>query len=438
MTRRRLSLRFALLVALVAPALAVAQTPAPPAAADKAAVKTQPDVAASSEILAHVATLRGLPVLHPVTNGLKSRDDIRAMVLKDMTESTTPAKMRDTTALLKFLGLVPVDFELEKETVALLTEQIAGFYDPKTKIFYLADWIPLGEQRPIMAHELTHALTDQHFNLRRFEKWPDGDGDAELAARALVEGDATALMIEYALSERGIPHDVGRLPISLVDLLQDGGDGGDSDHPVFSKAPAVMRESLQFPYVYGAGFVQALLKAGSWTRVGDAYRALPASTEQVLHPEKYLADERPVAVALPDVSKLLGAGWQRVDQDVNGEFGYFLILKDKLPERQAATAAAGWGGDRYAFYLDASRTKGTLVQSSVWDSEAEAGEFFAAYAERIMRRHALTDSGGASATVKQWTTPDGAARIERVGNRVVVVEGFRGADVAPVFKRLLQ
>jgi hypothetical protein len=427
-----------LVAALAAPALAQAPAPMAPAASDKAAVRIAADRAVSNRVLDEVAKLRGLPVLRPVTNGLKSRDDIRAIVLRDLSESTTPAEMHDTSVLLRFLGLVPADFELERETVALLTEQIAGFYDPKTKVFYLADWIPIPEQQTIMAHELTHALADQHFDLRRFEKWPDGDGDAELAARALIEGDATAVMIEYGLAERGVAHDLGALPVSIADLLREGARAQDPEHPVFSNAPEVMRESLQFPYVAGVGFVQALLKAGSWPRVSDAYRALPASTEQALHPEKYLAGERPVAVALPDVSALLGTGWRRVDEDVNGEFGYYLILKDKLPEREAAAAAAGWGGDRYGFYVDASRTTGTLVHVSVWDSDAEATEFFAAYVERTVRRYGLTDSGAAGPNAKQWVTSEGIARVERVGNRVFVVEGFRGADIAPIFKRLLQ
>jgi hypothetical protein len=358
------------------------------------------------------------------------------MVLKDLAESSTSAQMRDSTALLRFLGLVPADFQLERETISLLTEQIAGFYDPKTKIFYLADWIPEAEQRTVMAHELTHALADQHFDLRRLEKWPDGDGDAELAARALVEGDATAMMIEYELAERGLPHDLGQFPVSLVDLMREGAGADDPDHPVFSHAPAVMRESLQFPYVYGAGFVQALLKAGKWSSVSAAYKTFPASTEQVLHPEKYLANEAPVKIALPDLSSALGAGWRRADADVNGEFGYALILKGELPDAEAASAAAGWGGDRYGFYLDASGERATLVHVSAWDSETEANEFFSAYAQRCVKRYGCTDAGDVAPGVKQWQTPEGIVRLERRGARVVAVEGFRGADAAPILKRL--
>lgn len=424
------------LTTAVAAGLATAQMPAPAPAATAAPAGGVRELAVSAELLDEVARLRGLAVLRGVPSGLKSRSDIESLVLKDISENATPAELADASSLLRFLGLVEEGFDLERETVALLTEQIAGFYDPRTRNFYLADWIPLDEQRTVIVHEMTHALADQHFDLRRFEKWPDGDADAELAARALVEGDATALMIAFMLQERGLPHDLGRIPFSLTEMLRQSVSAPDAERPVFAKTPVVLRESLQFPYVYGAGLVQRLLREGSWARVSDAYRALPASTEQVLHPEKYLAGEPAVHVELPDLAAALGEGWRRVDTDVNGEFGYRLILGSQLGEREAAEAAAGWGGDRYAFYLDRARRAPLFVHVSVWDSEAEAGEFFSAYAERTRRRFKAEGDGRSGPNVRLWRTPEGLVRIERSGTRVVAVEGFRGADVAPLLARL--
>src|SRR4030095_462220 len=110
---------------------------------------------------------------------------------------TTPGEMHAAELVLKKLGLVPADFQYAPFIVKLLTEQVAGYYDPRVQRFYLADWIELEGQKPVMAHELTHALQDQHFNLRRFEDWPKGDSDAELAVHALIEGDATLAMTLY-------------------------------------------------------------------------------------------------------------------------------------------------------------------------------------------------------------------------------------------------
>ncbi len=407
-----------------------APSAAPAATADRPVASTPgPSDVTADRVLSDVSRLRELRILRAVPSGLKSRDDIRAMVLHDMAEHTTPAKMRTTSRMLEFLGLVDAGFSLEREAVSLLTEQIAGFYDPRTRFFYLADWIPIDEQRAIMAHELTHALTDQHYDLKRFEDWPDGDSDAELAARALVEGDATALMIEYSLDQRGAPYDLSRIPVSLTEILRAGASTADAEHPAYAGAPEVLKQNLQFPYVYGAGFVQALLRSGSWTRVDDAYRSLPVSTEQVIHPDKYLSGDRPAPVAITDVSRRLGPGWHRVDSDVNGEFGYYLILRDVLDEKVSSKAAAGWGGDRYGFYSDAKGENFTLLQASVWDSTGDAQEFFEAYARRIELRYGLTPATQYNVSAIDWKTDIGTVRIERSGSRVVIVEGYRGDDV---------
>jgi hypothetical protein len=391
-------------------------------------------LSASDEILKKVSAIRGLPVLRPVPSVLKSREDIEALVVKDLRESSKPGEFATATAFLKFLGLVGPDFELERETTALLTEQIAGFYEPKTQFFYLADWIPVDEQRPVIAHELMHALADQHFDLKRLEKWPEGDGDARLAAHALVEGEATALMIEYSLRERGLPSDLAAMPISLTDVLKAGVTEPDPDHPVYANAPEILKQTLQFPYVYGAGFVQSLVRNGAWRRVDACYRSLPTSTEQVMHPEKYLSGEAPVLLSLPDVAPILGSGWRRVDQDVSGEFGYFLLLKAADSEKRAAEAAAGWAGDRYGFYLEGNTGRATFVHRSAWDTPKDASEFFAAYAARLAKR--FDGTPGTSPTLREWRSTEGIVRIERHGNEVLVVEGYRGADSARLVKSL--
>jgi hypothetical protein len=392
-------------------------------------------LSASDEILKKVAALRGLAVLRPVESGFKSRGDIQALVMKDLAESSKPEEFATATAMLKFLGLVASDFELRRETTALLTEQIAGFYEPKTRIFYLADWIPLDEQRPVIAHELAHALADQHFDLRRFEKWPEGDGDAKLATHALVEGEATAIMVEYSLKERGLPADLASIPASLTDILKMGISEPDPTHPVFSNAPDVLRQSLQFPYVYGAGFVQEVIRKRTWRGVDDCYRALPVSTEQIMHPDKYLSGEVPVRIAIPDVSALLGAGWRRADVDVTGEFGYFILLKATQPEKRAAAAAAGWAGDNYGFYLDATGSQATYVHKSVWDTPSDAEEFFDVYTARVSKRFGTSPSI-AQANRVEWRTREGSVHLERRGTTVLVVEGFKGRSMAPVLKAL--
>jgi hypothetical protein len=154
-------------------------------------------VATTQAVLEETSEIRELPILRPVKSGAQTRVEIQRMVIRNLDEDTSPAEMHAAEVMLKKRGLVAADFEYRAFMIRLLTEQVAGYYDPKTQEFFLADWIDLEGQKPVMAHELTHALQDQHFNLRRFQHWPKGDSDAELAAHALIEGDAVLAMTIY-------------------------------------------------------------------------------------------------------------------------------------------------------------------------------------------------------------------------------------------------
>src|SRR4051812_25685063 len=206
---------------------------------------------ATDDVLKTVSRMRELAVKEPVKSAFKTRDEIEQSVMRDLDESTPPAEFDASQKTLLKLGLVPQNFQLREYVVKLLREQVAGFYEPKTKEFYLAAWLPLAEQKKVMAHELMHALQDQHFNLRRFEKWPKGDADAELAAHALVEGEATLIMIIYDLEQSGLRGiDITKIDSLTERLLDNDAEASDPNYPVLSAAPRVLRENLQFPYIY--------------------------------------------------------------------------------------------------------------------------------------------------------------------------------------------
>src|SRR5215213_4142682 len=343
-------------------------------------------VEATKEVLTETSDLRQLPILRPVKSGTQSRDQIQRFLIKNMDEDSSPAEMHASEVALKKLGLVPQDFEFRPFIISLLTEQVAGYYDPRQQEFFLADWIDLDGQKPVMAHELTHALQDQHFNLRRFEKWPKGDSDAELAAHALVEGDASLVMAHY----------VARNPARIIALMKSMG-ASESGAEEINRAPRALRESLLFPYEQGMKWAQALYKREGWPLISTAYKELPQSTEQILHPEKYFAREAPVKLALADITGALGPGWKRIDTDVNGEWSYYLILDEFLKSPQESRkAAAGWGGDRYSVYEESKSGKACLVHLSSWDTAQDADEFFDAYVKRTERRYkaAARISGG--------------------------------------------
>src|SRR6266536_2021453 len=406
-------------------------------------------IATSVAVLKETSELRELSILRPVKSGAQSRAEIERMIVKNLDEQTTPAEMHATELTLKKLGLAPADFQYRPFIVKLLTEQVAGYYDPKAQQFYLADWIDLEGQKPVMAHELTHALQDQHFNLRRFENWPKGDSDAELAVHALIEGDATLAMTLY----------MAKNPLVALAFSRSLTTGVATEQ--FNQAPRAIRESLIFPYMQGMEWATQLYRRGGWTMVSNAFTRLPLSSEQIIHPEKYFNYERPIKIALPDVTNLLNAGktadgrqqiadsnqqtavgrqqadgatgassapgrakissrrstvhpqlpaahlplptahrslptaqgplptaaWHRIDSDVNGEWTYYLILDQFFNSpAESKRAAAGWGGDRYAIY-EGPNDEVFLAQIAAWDTENDAREFFDAYVKRTELRY---------------------------------------------------
>ncbi|HEX8178218.1 MAG TPA: hypothetical protein VF525_01605 [Pyrinomonadaceae bacterium] len=383
--------------------------------------------AATEEVLRETSEVRKLAVLHPVKSGVQSRAEIERMLIQNLDEESKPAEIRASELALKKLGLVPTDFQLRPFIIKLLTEQVMGYYDPRTKIFYLADWVNLDEQQPVMAHELTHALQDQHFDLRRFEHWPKGDSDAELAAHALVEGDAMVSMSFYVM------RDLKR----AVAMMKSVSGGGATEQ--IDRAPRALRESLLFPYEQGMTWVQQLYKRGGWPQVSQAFTALPQSTEQVLHVDKYFAHEAPIKLNVPDLAKTLGKGWQRIDYDVNGEWNYYQLLVEYLPTtEEAERAAAGWGGDRYAVYEQGQTGRVCLAQVTSWDTAQDAREFYDAYAKRTARRYnastpdVRTDKQTSAQSL--WHTNEGAVVVQLQGKHVLVLEGL--PDKASISKLL--
>jgi hypothetical protein len=376
-------------------------------------------IATTDAVLKETSELRELSILRAVKSGAQSRSDIERMIIKNLDTDTTPAEMHAAEVLLDVFGLAPKDFAYRDFLIKLLTEQVAGYYDPKAQQFYLADWIELEGQKPVMAHELTHALQDQHFNLKRFEKWPDGDSDAELAAHALIEGDATLAMTLY----------LAKHPMVALAFIRSVQSQQISSE-VFKRAPRVLRESLMFPYEQGSTWATQLYRKGGWEMVSQAYNKLPQSSEQILHPEKYFASEAPMKVTVPDLKTLLGPKWKLIDTDVNGEWGCYLILDEYLNSAaESKRAAAGWGGDQFVLYEGPSADDVFVAKFTSWDTAADAREFFDAYLKRTWKRYPDAKATETISTTErgerhEWKAPSGRGVLELRGSRVLILEGI--------------
>lgn len=325
-----------------------------------------PNASLRDEIENNVAEIRGLEPLETVTTTLLTKEELRLRVENDLLEDYTEEDAHNDYLMLTAFDFLPPDFDLYTFTRDLYSEQIAGFYDPDTDEFVVisADDELDADEQLTHAHEYMHALQDQYYVLDLDND--ERDDDAATAYLALIEGEAVLLQSLYLVS--GFV-DINEFFAALENA---------PETPVLDNAPPVLANSLLFPYTTGLEFVQTLFEQDGFAALDDAWQNLPQSTEQILHPERYLAGDTPQLVTLPPLTGTLGAGWYLVDENVLGEFMVREYLSQQLTPEQVNTAVTGWGGDRYAVYTNRDENI-AMVLRLVWDSDDDATEFAALY-----------------------------------------------------------
>jgi hypothetical protein len=318
------------------------------------------------QIKTDTAKLRGLEPKKKVPEQFITQQQLNENLKRDMAEDYTPEEARRDAVALWLLRLVnDPSIDLYQLYLDLLTEQVAGYYDPeKDELFVLGNQQRLSPlARQTLAHEFVHALQDQHYDLEKLLPEETEDDDRSLAVRALVEGDATMAGLMYAyryLSKE-----------DFADMLE---ESQSASTEVLDRSPRYIRESLLFPYDAGSEFVSRLIEQGGFERVNQALADPPASTEQVMHPDKYLNSPRdnPLPVPMPPLTDTLGTGWKQTDQGTLGEFDLKVMLEDN-GVTPADEAAAGWGGGRYALYQRGEAA--LMIVDTRWDTPADAREF---------------------------------------------------------------
>ncbi|HKA88567.1 MAG TPA: hypothetical protein VKE22_12945 [Haliangiales bacterium] len=366
-----------------------------------------------------VSKLRGLPVKRPIARGVLTRDQIEKRILERIAEDYAEADVAGEERCMKRLGLFPADLDYKDVMVKLLREQVAGFYDPYRKELYLADWIADEMQKIVMVHEIDHALQDQSFDLVKFTQPKKDNGDEQVARQALVEGDGVAVMFEYMMpgSDPWADDRVANM-MGLLSGLSGGAE--------FDKAPLLLRETLLFSYEKGLRFVAAARKTRPWSDIDAMYANPPQSTEQILHPEKYRAREKPIAIKPGKLATL--AGWKRVWSNVLGELVFSIYFREwGIEKARALRAAEGWGGDRVQLFAppdDDGKRVGALVliDESAWDAEADAVEAFDALVEAAAK--ANDKQIDKQPTYAEWTSLGAVTTfVERRKDRVVYAIG---------------
>ena len=306
----------------------------------------QADQAVYAAIESQVEAIRELHAQKTVTPVLLDSQGVRDWLTKANAEQTNHQALADESRVFIHLGLLPAGSSLEQMELDLDAGQVVGFYDPVSKgLYVLSESGGVGPTEKLtFSHEYTHALQDQNFGLDKLATDTADQGDRDLARTALPEGDATLSMTMW--SEKYM---------SILDLLQVAGDslsGPQADQ--LAKAPAILRETLTFPYEQGLAFVQGGYESGGWSAVDKLYASPPDSTSQILHPELYADGVEPVSVTVPPVPTALGSGWKLTMQDTLGEFQLGIWLEGESPssaeQSSAAAAVSAWAGDRVGLY----------------------------------------------------------------------------------------
>lgn len=392
------------------------------------AVAQQPGVqdllAQADEVFQQMSQITGLPIKAPLKKQVVSRPEVEKYLTQNLHEEMTPEEIHAQEALVRALGLVPRDFNLEKFVVSFYTEQAAGFYDFRSKTMFIADWVPAELQAMTLSHELTHALQDQSWDLDSYMHAVRDDDDATAARQAVVEGYATAAMLQHSMGGA----DLGQIP-SLAPLMEKLIPQQIDGSPELSSAPYFFRTEALFPYLQGMGFIQAGLARGNWKSLNVMFEHPPKATKQIFDPESYFNHQELPKVALPHPPALDGvAGLRFLTENAMGQLGYYALLGQLISEDEAATLSPGWLGDRYLLYEHSGGDDYTLVARTRWTSAETAGTFFREYHKILAHKYSgLSTDQRSSADEFIGSAANSAVLLLRKGDECVWAEGVPAA-----------
>jgi hypothetical protein len=405
------------------------------------------------EILRFASQDTDLPIKHEVKRRLAKRDEVQSYIEKNMKEDKDAKRLERSSQVLKKFGLLPRNFDLSAFLVTMLREQVAGYYDVKTKTVNLLNWVDVEQQKPVLAHELTHALQDQSFSI---EKWMKGtsekddknvdptpadiETDEETSARqAVVEGQAMVVLLDYSLAPTG--KNMLNSP-QIVEALKQSMLVGTADSPAFNQAPIFLKEELTFPYRYGLDFTAALLQAGGKELAyAGAFKDPPRTTREIMEPQTYLAHEKIQPLKLIDMERDF-KGYDAFDIGAMGEFDVDVLVEQYAGRDEATAIYPEWRGGYY-FAGKPKKDKSApigLLYISRWSSPAKAAEFAAVYAASLAKRYQKRQGLGTDGKVAQdappanswrtlrgrhaWLTEEGVVMIEVRGDEILITESL--------------
>ena len=445
------------------------------------------------EILQFVSKDSGLPIKHPVKRKLTSRAEVRKYIEQRDRDDEQKKRLQQASIVLKKLGLIPREFDLDQFLGDLLEEQVAGYYDSRTKTVYLLDWIEPSGQKPVLAHELTHALQDQSVDLEKSMRAAlkrEDENDALLKKRgeltieadepttgrqSVVEGQAMVVMLDYVLSPTG--RTLADSPMIAQMLKARAQQLGGDEYPQLNHAPLYLRDSLMFPYTYGLDFELDMLKRGGreLAFAGVLARS-PSNTHEVMDPAAYVANGKTEPLRLPDMLGILGESYEPYDVGNIGQFDVYALMKQFAGEKTADRLSPHWRGG--AYYAAERRTGKAgssdcaakpadpkalqeqrvaclaMLTETRWETSEAATQWAQRYASLLLVKYKFAQSlteekeRGAReesadkaparcytcADGERWMTDEGMVAIQQQGNTVLILETFDDATTLKLQK----
>ena len=437
---------------------------------------------AVDEIIAFDSKVTGLVARDRVGRQITDRNQLKQLADKKLKDTDISQRLRQSSLILQKLGFIPRDFDLQKFALESSLDELAGYYDPHVKTMYLLNWLPVKLQEPVMAHELDHALQDQNFGLEKWIKIQDAPdkrlSEAELdeeraARRAVAEGHATAVMIDYALAPYG--KSLAQLPVLSPDLFQKTAERY-SRSAAMQSAPLLLREATMFPYTYGLTFIhQVLLKAGKQQAYSGVFKNPPRSTREIMEPDMYLSRENLRSLNVPALDSVLGSDYPKLADGIMGEFDSMVFLRQFGSPDQARRITPQWrGGYYFAARRPADSAKATpqdreaepkpgetkppdpsrqlppikleniaLLYISRWATPAAAHDFAEVYRASIPVKYPgaqsviAMDQPNLKEEFAHWDTFEGSVVIQVREDQVLALEGFDSAILPRLQSALL-
>jgi hypothetical protein len=374
-------------------------------------------------ILSELAEITGMKIRHPVPCAFITKADVNKFLNDRVKEVASPAEIRAEELTLKKFGFVPADFDLAKNTVDLLTEQAAAFYDYNKKKLFLTESTSTESQEPVLAHELAHALADQNYNLAKFVNQGRKNDDGSTARLAVMEGQATWLMSEFLARKNGQSLKTSPQLVESMSKLSDS--SGSSQYPVFENEPLYLRDTLVFPYTQGMLFQNAVFQRDGQRSFGEVFEHPPISTRQIMQPGAYFEGSKPTDPKTPDPK--LPHGYKGLVGGTLGELEHRILLTQYLDTASANEIAPHWRGCNFELVENKKAARVVLLYAVEWDSDDVARRYFEAYRQILKKKWTQMTVTSESVDELNGSGDSGQFQLRRNGATVTSVEGLAPA-----------